>query len=435
MSYHYLLDIAIILLTTKVFGLITKRFKLPQVVGALIAGVVFGPAVLNVLHGTEFLSQLSELGVIVIMFSAGLETDLAELKQTGKAGFLVALLGVLVPLAGGTAFGYFFNESQGGSAQALLQNVFIGVILTATSVSITVETLKEIGVLSTRVGSTILAAALIDDILGLICLTLVSSLSGDATVSIGLALLKILLFFVVAIVVGVVIYKSMSWYNRKMKDRHLRRLPIISFVFCLFMAYAAERFFGVADIIGAFAVGLAVGNTTQASYIESRFKPISYMLLTPIFFANIGISIQLQGFSLTMLVSSIVLVVLAIVTKLVGCGIGARLSGLELRQSVQVGLGMVCRGEVALIVANKGRVLGMVPDEFFGPVVVMVVVTAIVTPVFLKLAFNKEDRYAGLPEGNLVDRIEAVDQLDEVSRRLLEANSSMQKSSGKSKNK
>ena len=167
-SYRFLLDLALILLTTKIFGLITRRLQLPQVVGALLAGLVFGPGVLGILQPSDFLSSLSEIGVIVIMFSAGMTTDIRELKNAGKSGFLVALIGVLVPLGMGTALGFLFAPGESGPG-ALLQHVFIGTILTATSVSITVEALKELGKLNTKVGNTILAAALIDDVLGAYC--------------------------------------------------------------------------------------------------------------------------------------------------------------------------------------------------------------------------------------------------------------------------
>lgn len=206
MSYHYLIDIALILLTTKVFGMITKRLQMPQVVGALIAGLVMGPAMLNIIHSTEFLSQVSELGVIVMMFTAGLGTSLNDLKQTGKAGFLVALCGVIVPLIGGTILSLFFNTST--DPNAFIQNVFIGVVLTATSVSITVEALKEMGKLNTVVGNTILAAALIDDVLGLIALTIVTSIGGSADANLLVVLLKIVAFFVLVVVVGIVVKKQ-----------------------------------------------------------------------------------------------------------------------------------------------------------------------------------------------------------------------------------
>ena len=210
MTYHYLMDLALILLSTKVLGILTKRIQMPQVVGALVAGLILGPAMLNVLSETEFLTQLSELGVIVLMFSAGMGTDIQELKHSGKAGFLVALLGVIVPLVLGTGLAMFADRTGMIETSGFLEDVFIGTILTATSVSITVETLKEIGKLDTKVGNTILAAALIDDVLGLIALTIVSSLSGGQD-SIALVLLKIVLFFVFSAVVSFLAHKFFCW--------------------------------------------------------------------------------------------------------------------------------------------------------------------------------------------------------------------------------
>ncbi|WP_330692338.1 cation:proton antiporter [Romboutsia ilealis] len=159
LSYGYLLDLALILLSTKLLGIITKKFKMPQVVGALLAGLIFGPAMLNILKETNFIIQLSELGVILLMFSAGLDTDLKELKKTGKASFIIALFGVLIPLIGGFLVAYLFNDldiMKGATTNVLLQNLFIGVILTATSVSITVEALKEMGKLNTHAGTAII---------------------------------------------------------------------------------------------------------------------------------------------------------------------------------------------------------------------------------------------------------------------------------------
>lgn len=199
LSYEFLVDIAIILLATKLLGLLTKRFSMPQVVGALLAGLILGPAVLGVLKETDFIKQVSELGVIVLMFTAGLETSISDLKKTGKASFIIALMGVIVPLVGGFVISYFFGVGQG--QQATLQNIFIGVILTATSVSITVETLKEMGKLSTKAGNAILGAAIIDDILGIVALTIIMSMA-DSQVNIAIVLLKILGFFVFSIVAG-----------------------------------------------------------------------------------------------------------------------------------------------------------------------------------------------------------------------------------------
>ncbi len=431
MSYHYLIDIALILLTTKVFGMITKRLQMPQVVGALIAGLVMGPAMLNIIHSTEFLSQVSELGVIVMMFTAGLGTSLNDLKQTGKAGFLVALCGVIVPLIGGTILSLFFNTST--DPNAFMQNVFIGVVLTATSVSITVEALKEMGKLNTVVGNTILAAALIDDVLGLIALTIVTSIGGSADANLLVVLLKIVAFFVLVVVVGIVVKKAMDWYIANVHSTDLQRYPIFAFILCLILSFCAEEFFGVADITGAFAAGLIISTTSKAKYIELKFAPLSYLLLTPIFFASIGLKVELPEMNATIVIFSILLVVVAVLTKWIGCGLGAKLCGLKGHQCEQIGVGMVCRGEVALIVADKGAALGLMPEVFFGPVIIMVVATTILTPILLKFAYRKSDAYEDMQESSLVDRYDEVEQLDYIGESLIRANEHMMKKAKKPK--
>lgn len=389
LSYKYLFDMALILLSTKLFGLVTKKFSMPQVVGALLAGLVLGPAMLNVLHETDFIKQVAELGVIVLMFTAGLETDLTELKKTGKASFIIALLGVLVPLVGGLGIASIFNqESSPEEVSHLLQNIFIGVILTATSVSITVETLKELGKLNTRAGNAILGAAIIDDILGIVALTIVTS-CADESVNIALVLVKVVLFFVFAIGAGVLFYKFYNhWVRAYQKD--MRRFVIIAFVFCLLLSFCAEEFFGVADITGAFIAGLILSNTPCVHYITSRFETISYMLLSPIFFASIGIQVDLSGMNSELIIFTVVLIIIAIISKIIGCGVGAKLCQYSNRECLQIGVGMVSRGEVALIVASKGAALGLMGATFFGPVVIMVVVTTIITPILLKLVFSSK---------------------------------------------
>lgn len=420
MSYHYLVDIALILLSTKILGVITKRFQMPQVVGALLAGLIMGPALLNIIHSTEFLTQVSELGVIVMMFTAGLGTNLDDLKQTGKAGFCVALCGVIVPWIGGSLLAFFFNDST--ASNVLMQNVFIGVILTATSVSITVETLKEMGKLSTVVGNTILAAALIDDILGLIALTVVTSLGGSSDSNLLIVLLKIVGFFVFVVVVGMLVKKGMDWYVQNVHSTDLQRYPIFAFVLCLVMAYCAEEFFGVADITGSFAAGVIISTTAKSKYIEVKFAPLSYLLLTPIFFASIGLKVELPEMSGKVILFAVLLSIMAVLTKIVGCGLGAKLCGLNNKQCEQVGIGMVCRGEVALIVADKGSALGLMPDAFFAPVIIMVVVSTVVTPILLKFAFRESNAYEELQESALVDRYEEAEQLDYIAESLISAN-------------
>ena len=390
LSYRFLFDIAIILLSTKALGVLTKKFKMPQVVGALLAGIILGPAMLDVLHETEFIQQMAALGVIVLMFTAGLETDIHELKKTGKASALIAFLGVIIPLIGGFVVAYIFNrgELSHASTSTLLQNIFIGVILTATSVSITVETLKELGKLSTRAGNTILGAALIDDILGIIALTIITSIA-DPNVNIGIVLLKIVLFFIFAAAVGVLFYKLFKlWMARYHKD--MRRFVIVSFVFCLLLAFAAEEFFGVAAITGAFIAGLIISNNKKSEYIDSRFETLSYMLLSPIFFASIGIRVEITGMNLDVLIFTIILLIVAILSKIIGCALGAKLCKYTLDESIQIGTGMVSRGEVALIVANKGIAVGLMNPAFLAPIVIVVVITTVITPVLLKVIFKRE---------------------------------------------
>ena len=231
-EYSYILFIALILLSTKILGLVTKKMKLPQVVGALLAGVILGPAVLNVVKETEFISELSEIGVIVLMFTAGLTTDVKELKKTGKASFIIALLGVIVPLFGGLGLAAAMGVGKGDklACSPFLQHLFIGVVLTATSVSITVETLKELGKLSTRAGNAILGAAIIDDILGIIALTLITSLA-DTSVHVATVLIKIVAFFCS----GYRLYSRLPCCVHKVEKKKikkdLRRHVIISFRF------------------------------------------------------------------------------------------------------------------------------------------------------------------------------------------------------------
>lgn len=390
LSYHFLLDLAIILLSTKVLGIITKKVQMPQVVGALLAGLILGPAVFGIVHETDFIKQVAELGVIVLMFSAGLETDLKELTKCGKASFIIALVGVIVPLVGGFAVATFFNNNSGimqMDTKTLLENIFIGVILTATSVSITVETLQELGKLKTRSGTAILGAALIDDVLGIIILTIITS-TADSSVNLGTVLLKILGFFILAAIVGIPFYYIFNTYSKMHNEK--RRFPIIAFAFCLVMSYVAEHFFGVADITGAFIAGIAISNTAHSHYIRRRFEIASYLLLSPIFFASIGISTTIEGMSTKIVIFSIALLVIAILTKIVGCSLGALACKFSKKESLQIGVGMISRGEVALIVANKGASVGLMKSIFFAPVILVVIVTTIITPILLKLVYGRK---------------------------------------------
>ena len=393
-SYAFLMDLALILLSTKVFGLLTKRIHMPQVVGALVAGLILGPAMLNIIHETDFIKQLSEVGVIVLMFCAGLETDIDELKRSGKASFIIALMGVIIPLIGGFLVAFAFNRpgmiESDVSTSIFLQNVFIGVILTATSVSISVETLKEMGKLNTKAGNAILGAAIIDDILGIIALTLITSMA-DTSVKIGVVLLKILGFLVMVAVAGLLVHRLYKQWVERYKG-NMRRFVIAAFVICLLMAYCSEVFFGVADITGAFFAGLIITKTTKTSYVAKGFDTLSYILLSPVFFASIGLQVDLPNMTSAVIWFSVALVVVAILTKILGCGLGAKMCHFKNKDCVRVGVGMISRGEVALIVASKGNSIGLMSQSLLGPVVIVVVLTTIVAPVFLKIAFTSRKK-------------------------------------------
>lgn len=399
-EYSYILFIAVILLSTKLLGLLTQRFNMPQVVGALVAGVLMGPSCFGLVQKTEFITPLAELGVIVLMFTAGMETDLKELKKSGAASFVIAMCGVLVPIGGGYLLSRIWGigaDSSGNMASAFLQQIFIGIILTATSVSITVETLKELGKLKTRAGSAILGAAVIDDILGIVALTIIMSAgggSGEDGGSIGIVLLKILGFFAVAVLSAVLFHiVFFKWRAHDKKD--LRRHTVVCFVFCLLLSWIAEEFFSVADITGAFVAGLALSGMPTTSYTSTKFEMVSYMLLSPVFFASIGLSMTNISMSGSMIAFTILLTVIAVLTKIIGCGLGAKICRYTNKESVQIGVGMISRGEVALIVANKGSANGLISEELFAPIIIMVVVTTIVTPILLKLVFH--DKHAAEP--------------------------------------
>ena len=413
-SYKYLLDIALILISTKILGLLTRRIQLPQVVGALIAGLLLGPACFGVLQETDFIKNIAEIGVIVLMFAAGLETDVQELKKTGLASFIIALLGVIVPLIGGYFVATIYNPVT--DQQTMLQNIFVGVVLTATSVSITVETLKELGKLSTKTGNAILGAALIDDVLGIIALTVISSFAGS-DVSLWVILLKILGFFIFCGVVAFLFIKFVNpWINKYKKD--LRRFVILAFAFCLLMSFSAEYFFGVSDITGAFVAGLILSNNKKTSYMLNRFDTVSYVLLSPVFFASVGLKVTFSNMSATVVVLTVLLLVVAILSKMIGCGLGAKICKYTNLQSVKIGIGMISRGEVALIVATKGMSMGLMKDAFCAPLVLVVVATTIVTPILLKLAYKYQaSREADVPmASSLVDKVEERNDLEKITQ-------------------
>ena len=388
-SYSFLLFLAIIMISTKILGLFTRKIHMPAVVGALVAGVILGPSCLNLITLTGdtgvFLEQMAELGVILLMFNAGLETDLSELKKNGVASFVTALIGVIVPLIGGFLGYAFFFHTDFSDYDEVLKAVFVGVVLTATSVSITVETLREMGKLKGKVGTTILGAAVIDDIIGIIVLTIVTSLK-DTSVSPITVVLKIVLYFVFIAVLICVLTKLKVFVEEQDEKR---RTAIICVALCFILSYISEEYFGIADITGAYFAGLMLCKV--GPYVARRCEIPSYLIFSPVFFASVGLKVTLGGMDASIWIFAIILLVIAILSKVVGCGLGAKICGCTGKEAFQVGIGMISRGEVALIVAQKGYASGMLDDVLFAPIVLVVIVTTLITPILLKLVMKDND--------------------------------------------
>lgn len=410
MITDFLFHIALILFSTKMIGILMRKLGLPQVLGFIVAGILIGPALWSLMFNTsdltlfpikesEYLNVFAEVGVIFVMFTAGLETNLKDVKSTGAAAFAVAACGVVLPLAAGTGIGALFLPN---AEHGVFSWLFIGVIMTATSVGITVEVLRELGKLQTKVGTVILSAAIIDDVLGIMVLAVVLSLSGAKTAEntvLGLinpdgnaviSILWILLFFVFAISAGICFSKLFKYIEKK--TPHTRRIPILSIALCFLYAFIAEKVFGVADITGAYIAGLVLStNHASAQYVDRKVSINSYTIFAPIFFASIGIKMSFGGFTAETLLFAAVFTLVAILTKIAGCGGMAKTLGFKWKDSLRTGVGMIARGEVALIVMEKGIAGGIIDDKYRVIVVLLVLVSSLLAPVLLKALYRHDD--------------------------------------------
>ncbi len=388
-AYSVFKDLAIIIVFAKFFGILARKCKAPQVVGEIIAGLLIGPSILGLVEQTEFLAEMAEIGVILLMFSAGLETNLKDLLKTGPKAFLIACAGVFVPLVGGALLYMGFYGAAPWGSEAFYKAVFVGTILTATSVSITVEALKEMGKLKGKVGTTILSAAIIDDVIGIVVLTFVIGFKKPEQ-----SPLKVMgstvLFFVFAFVVGIIIYKIFKKVDSRYP--HTRRIPIIGFALCLAFAYIAEKYFGIADITGAYVAGIILCSIQDSNYIAEKMDTNSYMLFGPVFFASIGLKTNIESTTGAILLFSACFVLVGLVTKIIGCGLMSRLCGFKGVDSLKIGVGMMTRGEVALIVAQKGLSAGLLTPVYFTSVILLIIVSSIATPIILKILYAKEPK-------------------------------------------
>lgn len=370
-------QLAIILLASKIAGDVSVRLGQPSVLGKLLIGIILGPSVLGLVHDTEILEELSQIGVILLMFIAGLETDIDEFKRTGKASAFVGFGGIIVPLLLGYVSGTILNLST-------IESWFLGLLLSATSVSISVQALKEMNRLKSREGATILGAAVIDDVVVIIALAFLMSMAGG-DVHLGAMILKKVIFFAGAILIG---WKIVPWILARFAPLRVTEAIIsAALIICFTYAYLAE-YAGVAAIIGAYIAGVAISVTNYKHEVFEKVETISYSIFVPVFFTSIGVSAQFSGIveNIGLIVS---LSIVAILTKLVGSSLGAKASGFGWRSSLGIGAAMVSRGEVALIISAIGLESNLLSQDLFAVIVVVVLVTTIVTPPMMKLLFTE----------------------------------------------
>ncbi len=387
---QFLLALALIILAAKASGYLSVRLGQPAVLGELLIGLILGPTALNMLHWPVFagghlgetLRHLAHLGVLFLMFIAGLEVDLEAMRRAGRPAVWAGTLGVLFPIALGLGVSLLFGFS-------LLEGMLIGLMLAATSVSISAQTMIELGVLRSRVGVALLGAAVVDDILVILLLSVSSALIGEGGGfwHILWVLVRMLLFLALAIWVGARLIPRLP--------ARVERLPIsegvmaLVVVTVLFFAWAAEALGGIAAITGAFLAGLAFARSPLHQYIRDRMHTLAYTWVVPIFFVNIGLEADARAIGLSGLGCALALIGAAILSKVIGCGLGGLAGGFSFTDALRLGIGMMSRGEVGLIVAAIELEGGLITQQIFADVVLVVLTTTLVTPIMLRALYRK----------------------------------------------
>lgn len=374
-----LLQIVLFLVVAKIGGELAERVHLPPILGELLGGMVLGPSFLKIVSPDPVMRDISQVGIILLMFLAGLETNLEEMKRIGLVSFLTAAGGVAVPFFLAIVVGYLYGWE-------IADMLFLGTILTATSVGITARTLMDMGKLHTSVGMTILGAAVIDDVIGIIVFTIVRGVTLHENLSI-FAFWKlaglIALFFIVSLKFGFWVSDKLSVLMKKMRTPEVQLT--LTIIFVLALAIVAERV-QVAGITGAFIAGIVMSNTPQKESIKTKVGSLGYGFFIPLFFVYIGINTNI--WDITMLGLAVILIVVAIVGKILGSGIMAYLGGFSSLDAVRIGVGMVPRMEVALIIATMGLTAGVMSSFIYSLTVAMVLATTVMTPPLVKLIFR-----------------------------------------------
>ncbi len=399
--FEILLPLGLILLLSKTLSVLCKKLGLPQVVGMLTAGLLLGliryipnQIIFTIGIGTsdgtiEGLSFIAKIGVILIMFSAGIETDLKQFKKVGFPSIVITSFGVIFPLGLGFLAATIFNGGFSAFSQNIYDNLFYGAILAATSVSITVAALKEMGKLNTKVGSSIVAAAILDDIIGVVLLSLFIGLKQTGSgADVLLVIIKTLGFFVTAIIAGILLRKLFKIMEDKWA--HRRRIPIFAFAACFLFAYIAEKFFGVADITGAYFAGLILSGLNESEYIDTKIEVSNYMLFAPVFFANIGITTTFAGLDARIVGFGIAFIAAGLIGKILGAGIAALFCKYSFVDSLRVGIGMMARAEVVLVCTQKGIDFNMVSPSIMPFVLILIIISSFMSPLFLKMTYKNE---------------------------------------------
>ncbi len=383
--------LAIVLLAAKMGGYLTTRIGQPSVLGELIVGLLLGPSLLDIIHLPyvsdphlleEIMIQLGELGVLLLMFLAGLELHLSDLARNTKVSAFAGILGVLVPVGLGWVTGSLFGFD-------LSHSIFLGLTLGATSVSISAQTLIELKVLRSRVGLGMLGAAVFDDVLVILLLSTFLGLvsGGSGITAVGLVILRMTLFLALSAGFGIWLLPRLV---RRVANLSIS-LGVVTFaiVILLFYGLAAEVIGGMAAITGAFLAGLMFSRTEERSRIEEGLHSLAYAFFVPIFFITIGLSVNVRDLTLDTLLILLTISVVGIAGKIIGSGVGARLGNFSWRELLQLGIGMVSRGEVGLIVASVGLTENLLDNAIFSAIVGMVLVTTLVTPPMLRASFAK----------------------------------------------
>ncbi|WP_274307264.1 cation:proton antiporter [Solibacillus daqui] len=374
----FILQIVLVLFATKFAGHLAARLGQPSVLGKILVGIILGPALLGWIHETELLTTFSQIGVLLLMFLAGLETDLQEMNKNKKAAIYVAFGGIIVPII----LGYFGSQYYGMSVG---ESIFIGLLLSATSVSISVQALRELGWLNSKEGSTLLGAAVLDDIVVVILIAIAMSVFAGSDTNVGLLIGKKILFFAVLILISKWVIPHFIQLFTKFKVTE--SVLSAGLIICFGLSYFAE-ILGIAGIIGAFFAGIAIAQTKFKKEIEHKVEPIAYGIFVPFFFVSIGIAVSFDGIG-DQVGFIFIFSIIAILSKFIGSGVGAKLAGFNTKSSMGVGAGMVSRGEVALILAAMGLESGLLPANYYTAMIIVVIVTTIVTPPLLKLIFGK----------------------------------------------